>query len=915
MSNFGEQDAAVSALLSMATTPDAQSNRGKRENGGVTPNRTELHHLAKSRVSAIKSSQDLFRALPELSTIATIAVSSVLSTKDMVTTSVLYGSNSQEIPLDLREDLSSVIKTYFDTKDKFPKKLYQWLYDAMTVKGASPVMIVPEASILDMFDLKGGGVGTESFKKAVANNFEKQIGILGDINKDETKVGIESIFAANKNFEKPQTFTIDFKDDALKDTLSHEYHLTDNPNVLAIGEVHRRVARENARRGLSVRGRTASYKGAGSQTPPAHSDQGKRLEGQTDASDLLTAKDVNKDADKTPETKMYNEVPNTQGRSNNHPMVRLLPSESLLPIILGGDERNPIGYLVMIDDTGNPLSSKTCGHTDGALFNQMGTDIMAEDIIKRNQIGMGDSGVSPEIAARTIARFGEIAEEKLLGLVSNAIGGGSLGLSTTQDWYRIMFSRHLAKRHTQVLYVPAENMAYFATDFNEDGIGISLTERSYILSTVRMSLMFATMNSAILNSARNMQYDIELSADDKNGQATIDRIKGDIINSYNNSMPVWGDVEDTYRAATNAGLAFNVEGNEWYPSQKVSVSDTTPDYKIPDVDLDEAYLRRTCTLARVDPDLILTPENIEFASQIFSKSLIVTQQIMKIQEELSRPLTTYVQSYTYGSGPLLDELAQKVIEHAPRKEGESDSALEERLLDTVELFLESLEVTLPPPDTSAGESQMEQFEKRMEFFEKMGDIIVSPDVADAMRDAGFDYDADNLKQMVVSYYARNWLRKNDVESDLFAMFDDDVRGDTVKAVSDDVQRIAKTLQQLAKRAEGKVSTVVEGEPEGEAEGSDDAMGGEDDDMIGGEGGEDDAMSDDFEDDTSGSEGGDGVDSDADFGSDLDGGNDADDDLDSDMDAEESEGGEGEASENVEDEEEPDVPEEDKKEEE
>ncbi len=909
MSNFGEQDAAVSALMSMATTPDAQSNRGRRENGGVTPNRTELHHLAKSRVSAIKSSQDLFRALPELSTIATIAVSSLLSTKDMVTTSVLYGSNSQELPLDLREDLSSIIKTYFDTKDKFPKKLYQWLYDAMTVKGASPVMVVPEASILDMFDLKGG-VGTEAFKSAVANNFEKQIGILGDINKDASVVGVESIFAAKKEFEKPQTFTIDFSDTSLKDTLSHEYHLTDNPNVLAIGEVHRRVARENARRGLGARGRKASYKGAGGQTPPAHSDQGKRLEGQTDASDLLTTKDVNKDADKTPETQLYNEVPNTQGRSNNHPMVRLLPAESLLPIILGGDERNPIGYLVMIDDTGNPLSSKTCGHTDGALFNQMGTDIMAEDIIKRNQIGMGESGVSPEIAARTIARFGEVAEEKLLGLVSNAIGGGSIGLSTTQDWYRIMFSRHLAKRHTQVLYVPAENMAYFATDFNEDGIGISLTERSYILSTVRMSLMFATMNSAILNSARNMQYDIELAADDKNGQATIDRVKGDIINSYNNSMPVWGDVEDTYRAATNAGLAFNVEGNEWYPSQKVSVSDTTPDYKIPDVELDEAYLRRTCTLARVDPDLILTPENIEFASQIFSKSLIVTQQVMKIQEELSSPLTTYVQSYTYGSGPLLDELAKKVIEYNPRKEGEGDSELEERLLDTVEMFLDSLEVTLPPPDTSAGESQMEQFDKRMEFFEKMGDVIVSPDIVDTMKDAGFDYDADNLKQMVISYYARNWLRKNDVEGDLFAMFDDDVRGDTVKAVSDDVQRITKTLQQLAKRAEGKVSTVVGGEPEGGGEGSEDFNSEDDDASVDVEGGENDAMSDDFEDGGSDAEGGDDVDSDADFGSDADGGNDEGSDLDSDLDSDTAE----DETDKV-DEEEVEEEEEDKKEEE
>lgn len=908
MSNFGEQDAAMKALLGMATTPDAQSKRGTRENGGVTPQRTELSHLAKSRVRAIKGAQDLFRALPELSTIGTIAVSSILSTKDMVTTSVLYDSTDTEIPLDLRESMTGVLKDYFDTKDKFPKKLYQWLYDAMTVKGASPVMVVPEASINDMFNLNKQAVGTESFAKMIANNFEKQLGILGSINKKEgDKVGLEAILTQQSNLEKPQEFSIDFDDELFNNTLTHTYSLTDNPNVLAIGEVHRRVARENARRGLGARGRKASYKGGDRKNAVPHSDQGKRLEGQVEASDLLTVKDVNPKADETPEQSQYMEIPNTQGRSHHHPMVRLLPAESLLPIILGGDERNPIGYLVMIDDTGNPLSAKTCAHTDGALFNQMGSDIMREDIIKRNQIGMGESGVGPEIAARTIARFGEIAEEKLLSLVSNAIGGGALSLTTTQDWYRIMFSRHLAKRHTQVLYVPAENLAYFATDFNEDGIGVSITERSYILSTVRMSLMFATMNSAILNSARNLQFDIEVGANDKNAQATVDRIKADIINSYNNSLPTWGDVEDTYRASTNAGIAFNVEGNEWYPSQKVSVSDTTPDYKIPDVELDEAYLRRTCTLARVDPDLILTPENIEFASQIFSKSLIVTQQIMKIQEELSKPLTTYVQSYTYGSGPLLDELALKVAEHSPRQQNESDAEFEGRLLDIVEQFLESLEVTLPPPDTSAGESQMEQFEKRMEFFEKLGEIIVSPDVVEQMRDAGFDYDADNLKQMVVSYYARNWLRKNDVEGDMFDMFTDDNRSETVKAVSDDVQRIAKTLQQLAKRAEGKVNTVVEGDPEEGGEGGEGGFGGEDDEMS-------------DTDNIDGEEGGDGELADDDFGGDETSGGDDDfsfddDNTDTDNDGgSEDESADSEDDESVEEEEEPEEDEKEEKEE-
>ncbi|MGK7530411.1 hypothetical protein, partial [Salmonella enterica] len=62
----------------------------------------------------------------------------------------------------------------------------------------------------------------------------------------------------------------------------------------------------------------------------------------------------------------------------------------------------------------------------------------------------------------------------------------------------------------------------------------------------------------MLNSARHMQYDIELAPDDMNGQKTIDQLKTDIMNSYNRRQPMWGDMNDTWAMTTNAGIAFNV---------------------------------------------------------------------------------------------------------------------------------------------------------------------------------------------------------------------------------------------------------------------------------------------------------------------------------------------------------------------
>lgn len=888
MSNYAvESDPAMEALLKMATTPDAQSKRGSRGEGGVTPTRSELQSISKSRIRAIKSAQDVFRALPELDTICTIAASSILSTKDLVTTTVNYDCVSQDIPLELRTSMLSVVSNYFDNEVGYPKKLYRWIHSAMSVKGATPVMLVSEATISDMFSLRTA-VGTESTKaKLVTDTFNKQLGILKDIHADESKpkTALESLLSVQEELPKPQEFTLSFDDEMLKSAIEHTFYITDNPNVLAIGEVQRRLAAENAKRAInpSFRG---SYKGDQGVIPD---DSDKKLRGQIDERDLLTTKDVNPDADKAQPTQIYKEVKASNRRSSVHPMEKIWPAESLLPIVLGGNEREPIGWLGILDDTGNPISARTAHLNDGAMFNGVSSEVLSENIIARNEIGMGTGQVPADIAQRLFARYAEVAEDKMLEVVSKAIGGGAISLSTSQDWMKIMFQRHLAKRHTQVLYIPADNVAYFATDFNEDGIGVSITERAQVLSTIRMSLMFATMNSAILNSARNLQFDIELGMNDRNAQQTIDRIKAETINTYNNSRPIWGDVDDTLRAATNAGISFNVTGNDWYPDQKVSVSDNTPDYKTPDPEVDEQYLRRTCNLARVDPDLVLTPENIEFASQIFSKSLIVTQQVMKIQEELERPLTTYPRTYIYSSGPLLDALAEKVVEYMPIGKGQSPAEYDADIREIVSDFVDKLKVSLPPPDTSISSAQMEQFDKRMEFFEKLSDVIVDESMADMLSEAGFSGNVDSIKRMVMNYYAKNWLKKNDMESDLFTMLDPEHRTDTIKTLSDDTTQMATLIAQLATRTKGKLSTVIknydkesddeesgmsggeDGDGFGGGSGSDDEFGGGDDiggDDVFGEGSEDTGGDDDlFADD---SDGGDDASTDGDDTDDVDG---------------------------------------------
>lgn len=816
-------DPAVAAILRKSTSPSAQQQRGKREDGGVTPTRTELTGIASSRIRTVKNAERIFDALPELEVIVTIATSSLLSTKDLINTTLIY-DNVADIPIDLRQQLLEPVREFHDHTRQLPNKLYQWIYDALKSKGASPVLLISDTGFDELFGLKPS-VATESLRRSQSDFFERQLGILGKIGgENKPKVGVESILGRVRGADKPtkpQTIKLNFasapnspfKADGMLASL--DIVITDNPRITLLPEAYRRVAQENARTGLF--GQLEQYAYEQPSTPTGASaynaDQFTDSEQEKAKLGLINIGDLNEAYQKTPEQKLYGEVPKMSFSDANkiEYTERLLPAESTLPLVIGDDVRNPIGYLAIVDEMGNFINSRSTLYGDANFMNYLNNDGMVDSTINRANLGMGNTTrITPDIANRLTARYGEIAEDQLTKALGEALGGAEISMTVTETFSRIMLARHLAKRHTQVIYIPAENLCYFATDFDEDGIGVSITERSFVISTVRMALLFATMNSAVLNSARHMQYDIELAPDDMNGQKTIDQLKTDIMNSYNRRQPMWGDMNDTWAMTTNAGIAFNVIGNDYYGSTKVSVSDTTPDYKYPDKDFDEGLLRRTCHIAGVDPDLVMTPENIEFASQIFSKSLLVTQQVVKKQEILSKPLTRYVVNGMLASPSLQSAMIKIIAEYINANgNGMTTDQVTKKVSEYLAAFINGMKVTLPPPDTSAAASQMELFDKRTEFFEKLADLVVTDDIAAQLQQEGITMDPNDLKTMIKSFYTRNWLRKQGIETDFFDLvYDDKSRQDNITMMTDEAMAASKTLIQLAKRFTGRLETLA-----------------------------------------------------------------------------------------------------------
>ena len=815
---ISEMDPLAEVFYSKLTSPTSQTRRNNGEE--LTPTKWELSPINRALMQRRLDAERIFDTLPDMETIISVSVSSLLCTKDLVTSTLVYTCPDPDnvIPLSAKDSMIDVLREYFSNELKLPQKLYEWLYEAMSVAGAVPLLILPESSFDKMFELRREGLTSGQYpglSDNLKNYLGNQTGYWGDPD-GKPRLFTES-YAKPERGSGTREFKITDQDDEPK------IILTDNVDFMKVKKNQRSIIQRESfkEKQLSSLNRVVeSYKDPGDDNKEKTAAQmGKR---------------INPKYEDKPNAAPHLTIPTAKeaGRSKTHPSLQPYPSEAVIPVTIPGNELEPIGYLISHDTSGNPLSLRGIGSLDNALFTNTsgGSDLISSSA---RALGLTDNEVAPSIK-KIMGKYGEMVEKKFLSSLESGMLGEGIALGKNEEFYRVMYARHLAKRDTAVVYCPAEQLTYLAVDYDSNGIGRSLIDRSKVISTVRMVHLFATMNTMVQNSARNIQYEIALPEEERDPKTAIALAKSDIVRSHNSFQPVWGDVDDVYAQTANAGIVFKVLGNEFYPTANIEQSDITPDFKMPDAELDENFVRRICQLARVDPDLILQPDNLEFASQIYSKSLISTKQTIMKQQGLNKAITNLCSNYTLSSGILLDRLVKAI-----KQSDGFDPEHPELIARYIRIFLDNLNVTIPPPDTSFTKSQMEQYNEKMEIIESILNDTITDEVCDAI-----DVESSKIRSIIKSWYSIQWLRNNGVESDLVdTILTEGDHAAMVKDISDRHSTIAKLLKMVDHRLEGKLETISKRYGEGgDGEGFGDDVGGFgeeggdplDDDLSGGE---------------------------------------------------------------------------------
>lgn len=508
------------------------------------------------------------------------------------------------------------------------------------------------------------------------------------------------------------------------------------------------------------------------------------------------------------------------GRSDN-PLVMKIPSDAVVPVHTPGDVSDHVGYFVILDENGVPVTATRDSNSMAALKDSInkaanGSALGGLIISTGFSIGGGANNPNKINPVELMDRYIDAVEQELESQLKKGEYGTFVKVSKPRSMYYIMLTRALSQKCTRLIYVPKEIVTYFAYFYDEYGMGKSLLEDTKVFGSLRAILLFAEIMAGVKSSVGRTRLDITLDTDDPDPSATVEAIVHHFSGLQTEALPMGRLVAgDIVRALQKAAVDVNIDGGEAFPGTKTEVSDVSRDHRRPDSDLSERLKRMQYSGLGVPPEIVDSAMEGELATVVVSRNQLYAKQVMEYAATTEAMLSDFVRIYTRCSGSLIKEINKTIKEEDLYK------------------FVMSLTVSLPEPDLAGIRSQAEAFGEYSEAI----DAVVTTYITEDMMSEWLDGDVSSatltsLRISVSSMLKREWLGQQGIFSEIATRLADgdisnriiDYNRETLNTLKDVLVKLAKEESKLNK----KLAETKEGleEPEEEEESTDEDGGEE-----------------------------------------------------------------------------------------
>lgn len=770
---------AVLSKLVKGMYPVAHDQEGNRKIQDI--DQTSMREASNYISQKSKDADMVMELFPEMELAAQILISSVISPKDMNSTEVSYTLPPNLKVSVIQQLLMPVIKEHFEKSYKIEPLLSTILQDMLFGSGSYPIAVIPENSV-DQLINGDSDVSTESVKElAFDQGTFKPIGILGSSNKENvnTNFSLENLTTRSVSSLNENDTKIVFKNDINNKIVTLEnISVTDNFNGLKMPKIIQRVREQSLEAVIADKsiGLESIYNGFNKETLNDVQLSGLFYKNRTGLYKNIV------------KVKTDEEV---KRESIGEPLILKLPSESVIPVYTPGNEQQHIGYFVLIDSEGNPVSRNSVTASEADLRTRLGQNSdMNSYLLERAQRNFKTD--CDKVTFRQASRvYADIIEADLLARLRNGIIGPVASITKNEEVYRIMLARTLMKQNTQLLYIPDKLITYFALRYDEYGVGESLLDKMRNLNSLRAMLLFAKTMAQVKNSIGRSKVTIKLDPQDPNPQKTIETAMHEVMKTRQQGMPLGiNTAADLVDWVQKAGVEFGFEGHPGLPDASLEFSEHSTNYTEPSNDLSDDLRKSSIMATGLSPETVDNGFQADFATTVVANNLLLSKRVKKIQEAFVPKLTDHCRKVVLHNAYVVDQVKNVIRENYDKvvQDSENDPIIEKYKVSNKDLlihlltleFLSNFEVGLSQPDTIVIKNQLEAFEAQEGLLDRAVSYYISSNMLpSSLTGENAGQRIDEIKEVIKAHFMRQWMQENNVLPELSQLGATDDQGQPI----------------------------------------------------------------------------------------------------------------------------------------
>lgn len=815
--NLGSTGTPFNSLLNLLRK-DPTATGSEASKPKVNVNRFTLDKVSRETSQDIVDSDSIMQLLPDLELVETVYVGSIIDPKALSDTDLTFAVDPAIFDSEIAKLLLEPVETYFKKDYKINDRLDLILRDCLFRKGASILAVLPE-NVLDNLVNGRRQVSMEAFttiRDRVQGTAKENMGFLG--HPDNTNISLEG-----------------YSDNGTINRIKNDPYMTvtDNFNILKVPTMSQRV-REMAiakkLRGNQISMEAEVHKFNNTEIDTLYQN---RLGGTEHTQVVTSPKYMNRP-------------------SVGHPLTLPLPMESIVPVFVQGRPHEHIGYFLLVDQHGYPLSKDSTrdfyGELQSGWKGGKGNDNNSE-ILRLTKEAMGVNSARQEFEIDEIQQtYNAIVVNDLNNRLRNGMYDQEIEIGLTEEVQRIMLYRSWKAKHTQLVFIPAELLVYIAFDYNENGIGETLLNRSKVIATMRSTLLMADAIGGMRNAVGRKRVSITLDPDDTDPEQTITNIQSNIMESAHRSFPLAApDPTQAMDHLIRSGFDFEINTNGAdYAETKVQYDDYNTNVNAGNPELQDRLRRMHISGMGVPPEKVDPMSSPDFATSVVQNDLVMSRRVKEKQKAFCMHLSKFIRAFVTHSSILRNEMYKIVQSNVAMLTSPELKPL--TVEEVVDEFITAIEVSLPAPDNTQHERQAES----MESYNRLLDMGLESFVTSELFNDEFTAIpglADQILGQLKAHFRRQFMAMNNILPELNVLTEMDgdkpafslldwlnIQQETLGSA---ILTYAKHQVEAKKRLEAKYASTIQ-------EGGNDMSGGGDNFDGGGSGsfgGEDDEFSD------------------------------------------------------------------------